>query len=125
MTTTFKLLLQSSGLSRSEAAQFLDVSEESVRSWYTGRRNCPDGVIEDMYTLIDRQEGEALQALDVIENSPDNLQEIEISAPATDKESLSIGWPCFNAQLASFRRLLEMADNDTRKRIRFVQRGST
>ena len=46
--TEFNKLLTACGLSLQGAATLLKVSYESVRSWKSGRRNCPAGVLSDL-----------------------------------------------------------------------------
>jgi len=48
MTTEFKILLDCTDYSQRDITDVLDVRLDSVRSWYTGRRNCPDGVLLEL-----------------------------------------------------------------------------
>lgn len=50
--TLFKILLHSSGMSTREAAEFLDVSTDSVKNWCAGKREAPTGVIVEMRHVV-------------------------------------------------------------------------
>ena len=43
--TRFQTLLQGSGFTGSEAADFLNIKHATLRSWAGNRRNCPDDII--------------------------------------------------------------------------------
>ena len=46
--TEFKQLLDKCGVSQKGASRLLDVSYNTVKSWYYGRNPVPDGVIADL-----------------------------------------------------------------------------
>lgn len=52
--TTFKYMLMQCGLSRQEAAEFLNVSAETINSWSSGRRNPPKGVFHELAGLHEK-----------------------------------------------------------------------
>ena len=47
----FKLLCQSCGLKMHETATFLEVSPNTVKSWWLGNRNPPSGVLRELHKL--------------------------------------------------------------------------
>lgn len=126
MTTPFSLLLQLSGISHRDAADFLAVRLDTVKSWSSGRNKCPDGAITDMRRLIAGQERTAAEALAQIaqlqtdHGSPDA---IEFGEPLDDDDAQSIGWPCVGAWRGMAARVVANAPPEVQ--IRIVQRGST
>ena len=52
------------GLSQSEAAAFLGVSRDSVRSWSVGRNPVPSGVWSELHALASRQMAAARSAVE-------------------------------------------------------------
>ena len=100
MTTPFSLLLQISGLSHREAADFLAVRLDTVKSWSSGRNRCPDGAIKDMRGLIAGQRqaaNEALAQIDELIRQHDAPDAIELGEPVDDDDAQTIGWPCVGA----------------------------
>lgn len=126
MTTPFALLLQLSGLSHREAADYLAVRLDTVKSWSSGRNPCPDGAIADMRWLIAQQERTAAETLAQIaqlktdHGSPDA---IELGEPLDDDEAQSIGWPCVGAWRGMAARVVANAPQGFT--IQIVPRGST
>ncbi len=62
--TLFALLRDRCGLSHREAAEFLGVRLDTVKSWSSGRNPCPPGVIEalrSLYRSMDRAASEAVK----------------------------------------------------------------
>lgn len=49
--TTFDLMLKQCGLSRREAAEFFDVSADTIHSWAQGRRTPNPRIFEQLATL--------------------------------------------------------------------------
>lgn len=49
--TTFKYIIAQCGLSRQEAAEFLNVSHETINSWTSGRRQPPEGIFRELSRL--------------------------------------------------------------------------
>lgn len=117
--TPFGLLLQISGLSQREAAHFLSASPSSIDKMARGARSCPDGIITEMRSLIERQEVAADEALRLIEDQPP--PEIEIGYPADDHEAQSLGWPCVGAWRGMAARIVASVDVP----VTLVPRGST
>ena len=127
--TPFRLLLNSSGLSIREAADFLDVRFNTIESWSSGRRSIPDGAVAQLLTLIDRQGRAAQEALSAIREGVAEHgvlpEEIEIGLSTDDHEARGLGWPTVSAHAAVLRRLIEIAPEDIRDRMVIVPRGST
>lgn len=46
--TEFQALLDATLYTQREIADKLGVAHDTVRSWYKGRRNCPDGVLSEL-----------------------------------------------------------------------------
>ena len=119
---TFKILLQSTGLSLREASRYLDVSYDSIKAWLYGKYNCPGGVILEMAVLCNKQGAAADAVLDLIEENPD-AQDVEIGYCADDHEAQGLGWPTKTAHDAVIRRVIEGCDDLLA--IKLVPRGST
>jgi len=104
MTTLFSLLAQACGLSHREAAEFVQVRIDTVKSWSSGRNACPARALDEMATLAARVATAAAEALAQIEamaaqqGAPDV---IDLGVASDDAEAQSIGWPCVGAQRAS------------------------
>jgi hypothetical protein len=56
VAATFALLLDRCGLSIGEAAQFLDVRPDTIKSWSSGRRTPPPDAVAQLCGLYDRIE---------------------------------------------------------------------
>ena len=56
MKPLYALFRERCGLSISEAAEYHGVSENSIKSWCSGRRAPPDGVLNELRTLYSRIE---------------------------------------------------------------------
>ena len=96
MTNTASLLIARCGLSQKEAAAFLSVSIDTVKSWMAGRNRCPDGVIDDLSDLYIRID-EAAQAImrNVAEMAERDVEEDDrVVSTMTDAEARERGWPC-------------------------------
>lgn len=106
--TPFALLLQISGLSQREAADYLSASPSSIDKMARGARSCPAGIITEMRDLIERQDAAAEEALRLIEaRSP---PEIEIGYPVDDYEAQALGWPCIGAWRGMAARIVASVD---------------
>lgn len=64
--TAFKSAIGICGLSQSEAAEFLDVSVDTVKSWCAGRANPPLGVWKLLASLFEQIQDAADNAADVM-----------------------------------------------------------
>lgn len=65
--TTFKSALGVCGLSQTEAADFLQVSVDTVKSWCAGRANPPLGVWQTIASLFEQVQNAADGAADVMD----------------------------------------------------------
>lgn len=120
MTSAFKLLRLRCGLSQSEAARFLAVSESSVHNWDQGRRTAPTGVADDLQRLYRQIESAAKQALVLLSSAAD-ATEIEIGIASDDFEAQQLGLPCVGAHEALLGLVISCSDRP----IKIVPRGST
>ena len=120
--TLLSAIRKGCGLSQREAAQFLGVSIDSMKSWESGRRQVPAGVLREFRHLAQQQQRAAEEALAAWDESgrPDV---IELGLASDDYEAQSLGWPCVGAQLAAFRRLWELLPDGVQ--VSIVPRGST
>ena len=126
MTTPFALLLQLSGLSHREAADFLAVRLDTVKSWSSGRNQCPDGAIADMRRLMaqqDRTAAEALAQIAQLKTDHGSPNVVELGEPVDDDDAQSIGWPCVGAWRGMAAHVVANAPPEVE--IQIVQRGST
>jgi len=60
--TMFSALSSRAGLTQTEAARMLDARLDSVKSWWSGRRNPSDGVIAEL-TKLNQEIERAAQSL--------------------------------------------------------------
>lgn len=102
--TPFALLCEACSLSHREAADFLKVRLDTVKSWSSGRNRAPPGVIaalRDLHRQIDRAAAEVLAVY-----ADHETRQVELGYAADDAEARSIGWPCVGAQRAAFGRVV-------------------
>ena len=104
MPTAFALLLQVCGLSHGEAARFLNVRPDTVKSWATGRRSVPGDALTalaDLAAKIDAAADAAMgQVAEVATRAWTDPTVIELGIAADDHEAQSLGWPCVGAHRA-------------------------
>jgi transcriptional regulator with XRE-family HTH domain len=98
MTPTLALLRAAAGLSRSEAANLLNVSLNTIEKWEKGKRGYPPEVEDDMAALVllvqDCAEKLYRSAQEIIkEQDSGPPDEIEIGLCADDYEANSLGFP--------------------------------
>jgi hypothetical protein len=120
MTTLIALLLDRCGLSIREAAIFLNVREDTVKSWRSGRNPTPLAVVIELrglYLKIGRAAREAIAAID---EAPAGA-EIELGIAVDDHEAQALGLPCVGAHAA----VLGLIAASTARPMRIVPRGST
>ena len=120
--TLFSEILRGCGLSQREAADFLGVRLDTVKSWSAGRNPIPEGAMLSLHDLADRQEETALELVELWEEGG-QPEEIEIGLSTDDHEAQSLGWPCAGAHLAAIRRIWEVLPPDVR--VIVVPRGPT
>lgn len=126
MTTPFSLLLSLSGLSHREAADYMHVRLDTVKSWASGRNQCPHGAIADMRRLIAQQErtaAETLAQIAQLETDHGSPDAVELGEPIDDDDAQSIGWPCLGAWRGMAARVVRASQRGAT--IQIVPRGST
>lgn len=125
MSTLFAAALAGLGLSQSEAAAYLDVRPDTVKSWCSGRRTPAPGAWAALHALARKQRlaAEAIVAsigeAKSIAGEPPAI--IELAHPSA-AEIRRRGWPCEGVFVAVVRRAWEAGDGAP---IRLVERGST
>lgn len=73
--SAFKQALAICGLTQSEAADFLNVRLDTVKSWSSGRNPVPDGVWQQLGEIYDRMDESADNAVELIrEKQPDEIE---------------------------------------------------
>jgi hypothetical protein len=128
MTTLFRILIDTAGLSLSQATEFLDARSDSVMSWSSGRRTPPGGILNDLHELLSRQHFAAQHGADTIikkikRHSAPEI--IDIGICVDDHEARSLGWPTVSAHAAVIGCMVAMLPHDLMHRIRIVPRGSS
>jgi transcriptional regulator with XRE-family HTH domain len=127
MITVFQILTQACGFSQQEAADFLGVRPDTVKSWASGRRKAPQKVLVDLAALlvqIDKSAAEALAQIDTMVAEHDTTDEIDLGVASDNTEARTIGWPSVGAQCTSL--ALVIARGMTAGyRFRVSPRGST
>lgn len=126
MTTSFSLLRNLTGLSSAQAAQFLEVSLDTVKSWNSGRNGAPDWALDDLRNLwraLERRADIGIEQLRAtIQEQGFPPEQIEFGAPMTDREAREeLDLPfvsCFHTFVAIFMTRTDIP-------IVIVPRGST
>ena len=99
---TARLLIDACGLSQREAAEFLGVRLDTVKSWY--RRAPPTarpGVISELQALHVKQRRAAanlIRQARLLAREHGTADTIEVGIASDDAEARSLGWPCVGAQ---------------------------
>ncbi len=101
MTSAYDLLRQRCGLSQQEAADFHKARLDTIKSWCSGRRHAPDGVIDELRALYDKINASAIRMVESANKTDPDLP-IELGLAADDADAQSMGWPCVGAQAAAF-----------------------
>lgn len=120
MIAPVALLLDRCGLSIREGAAFLDVREDTIKSWRSGRNPTPPKVVTELRSLYRQIERAAHQAVVIIDHVPFDAI-VELGVAADDHEAQSLGLPCVGAHVA----VLGLVVAQTDRTIRLVPRGST
>ena len=127
MTTLFAVLAQVCGLSHKEAADFLGVRVDTVKSWSAGRSQPPVGVLDELSLLATRIIAVADGVVGgIIAHAPGDpgAGVVELGVASDDHEAQDLGWPCVGAHraaigLAAARAMIEGYT------VEIVPRGST
>ena len=122
--TPFALLSQACGLSHREAAEFLGVRLDTVKSWSSGRNRAPASVLDDLRHLWAEIDFASDRAAALIGEQAAGLpigETIEIGYPADDHEARDLGLPCVGAWRAMCARVVARIRNP----IKLLPRGST
>lgn len=124
--TPAALLIQLAGLSHREAADFLRVRLDTVKSWHRAHsaNGTSDGILSELRALIAQQERTAAQAIAMMagiarEHGAD--ADGILGYPTDDHEAQALGWPCVGAWRAMAARVIAAAP----VKIVLVPRGST
>ncbi len=123
MTTLFAAILQGLGLSQSEAAAYLGVRLDTVKSWSAGRNGVPAGVWAQLHGLVVVQDNAAGELASAAKPAVKAGAVIELGLARDNAEAQALGWPSPGAQLAAFRRGWEILGPTAK--IEIVERGST
>lgn len=89
--TAFKSSIGVCGLSQSEAAEFLEVSIDTVKNWCSGRANPPLGVWQLLASLFEQIQDAADGAADVMNLEgidPRAFNNVEADIPGNELPSL-------------------------------------
>ena len=104
MTSAYDLLRQRCGLSQQEAADFHQARLDTVKSWCSGRREAPEGEIDelrDLYAKIERMGDALAKSVKQQKARADKELILEVSVPRTDQEAQALGWPTLSTCLAA------------------------
>ncbi len=118
--TPYALLLQSCGLSQSEAAEFHGVRLDTIKSWNSGRAPARPGAIAELRALYAQIVVAAENALGALRDVA-GAAEIEIGYPADNDEARALGFPCVGAWRAMCGLVIVKLDQSPR----LVPRGLT
>lgn len=125
--TLFPEILRGVGFSQADAARYLDVSLNTIKSWGAGRNPVPPGVFKELSNLAECEENAAINFINHLEEmakQPEGWPEtIEFGLASDDAEAQILGWPCVGAHRAVARRVWEMLPTNTL--LTLVPRGST
>lgn len=103
--TPFSLLLDRCGLSHREAADFLSVRPDTVKSWSAGRNPAPAGAIAELralYARIEQAAAEQLRLIADLDRKHGEADIIEMNLAPDNRAARRRGWPCVGAQAAAY-----------------------
>lgn len=113
--TTFSALEALAGLSHQEAADYLSVRIDTVQSWASGRRRCPQGAIERLIDLIRDQESTAAETMAKIAADGAVAEEwFDLVCPSDDHRARVLGWPSVGAWAAMTARIIAGSPRNVR-----------
>lgn len=118
--TSFALLCQLCNLSHREAAAYLDVRLDTVKSWSSGRNPTPDGALVSLRDLVRKIDRAAAEALKLVNETKPPI--LTLGYATDDAEAQSLGWPCAGAQAAAFARIIANLPEGTKAEL--IPRGS-
>lgn len=126
MKTAFALIAERCGLSHREAADFLGVRVDTVKSWSTGRNPAPAGAIASLrglYAQIEKAAGEAEKQIAAFIEQHGAPEGIELGLASDDHEARlpPLGWPCVGANAA----MLGIVAARATINVKIVPRGSS
>lgn len=119
--TPFSTLCAVCGLSQREAADFLRVRLDTVKSWGSGRDEAPTGVLAALAELDRRIQQAADEAVALV--TAQRPPTVELGYPSDDEEARHLGWPAVGVMRVLLGRIISATPTDTI--IRLVPRGST
>ena len=98
--TLFKSLLQRTGMSQTDAADFLNVPVQRIKNWSAGRQDAPKGVLEDIRELLNHIFQQAETAIsDWRSNELETSDHFTIFIHVDEHHMKERGWPCVSAQM--------------------------
>ena len=109
MTSTFKLFAQSCGLTLIEATRFTGTKTETARSWWFGRRNVPETVLDQLVELSIKQDVAAQEILLLLHSAAFSTTQPDVCLRVihSDMEARAAGWPSASTHMAVLRRVAE------------------
>lgn len=119
------LLIQACGLSQPEAARFLNVRIDTVKSWF--RQNpttARAGILVELRALNEKQRkaaAEHIKAFTQLVATHGSPEEIDLALSSDDYEAQSKGWPCVGAERMAYAIVAAQIDVPCQ----LVPRGST
>ncbi|WP_148293760.1 hypothetical protein [Azospirillum sp. B4] len=126
MTTTLRAALLACGLSTREAAEFLNVRQDTINKAINGKERTPDGWLYELRALNLRQRRAAQHALDqvaVLTKEQGAPVAVDYGVPVDDTEARHLGWPCIGAANAVASMVWEGLPEGVKMRV--APRGST
>lgn len=103
MPTIFELLRTTCGLSQVEAAEFLGVSIDNIRSWGIGRRGAPENVLHRLHCL----------ANDVEQAAQIRARKLKRLKSAIDLDTIKNDSPALGAHHAMLGRIIALLPDET------------
>lgn len=98
---TARLLIDACGLSQREAAEFLSVRLDTVKSWYRAHPPAArPGIISELQSLNAKQRRAAANFINLtrkLAREGTISDTIEVGIASDDAEARSLGWPCVGA----------------------------
>ncbi len=88
---------------------FLGTNVDTTKSWWSGRRNPPEAVLEKLVDLSIAQDVAAQELLLQLEklDKKNKKQHLTLPTYALDSQAQAVGWPSANAYMAVIRKAVE------------------